>query len=113
MCIRDRNGGGGRSGGRRSARVKLDGRVAIVTGTSPNIGGGIAQGLAAEGARVVCVDIAADNAGQCADWIRRTGGEAIAVTADVTDEPQVEAMVARAREAFGHADVLVNNAGIL
>jgi NAD(P)-dependent dehydrogenase (short-subunit alcohol dehydrogenase family) len=93
--------------------VKLAGRVAVVTGTSPNIGGGIAEGLAGEGARVVCVDAVADNATQCADWIRGRGGEAMAVTADVTDEPQVEAMVARAREAFGGVDVLVANAGIL
>ena len=93
--------------------MKLAGRVAVVTGTSPNIGGGIAEGLAGEGARVVCVDAVADNATQCADWIRGRGGEAVAVTADVTDEPQVEAMVARAREAFGGVDVLVANAGIL
>ena len=93
--------------------MKLENRVAIVTGTSPNIGGGIAEGLAGEGARVVCVDAVADNAGQCAEWIRSRGGEATAVTADVTDEPQVEAMVARAREAYGGVDVLVNNAGIL
>jgi NAD(P)-dependent dehydrogenase (short-subunit alcohol dehydrogenase family) len=93
--------------------VKLAGKVAIVTGTSPNIGGGIAEGLAAEGARVVCVDIAADNAEQCAAAIVRRGGQAIGVTCDVTDEAQVQAMVARAREAYGGVDVLVNNAGIL
>jgi len=93
--------------------VKLAGHVAIVTGTSPNIGGGIAEGLAAEGARVVCADALADNAAQCAEWIRGRGGEAVAVTADVTDEAQVEAMVARARDAYGGVDVLVNNAGIL
>jgi len=93
--------------------VKLAGRVAIVTGTSPNIGGGIAGGLADEGARVVCVDAVADNAAQCAEWIRGRGGEATAVVADVTDEPQVEAMVARASEAYGGVDVLVANAGIL
>jgi NAD(P)-dependent dehydrogenase (short-subunit alcohol dehydrogenase family) len=93
--------------------VRLAGRVAIVTGTSPNIGGGIAEGLADEGARVVCVDVAPDNAQQCADWIRRRGGDALGVACDVTDEAAVEAMVARAREAYGGVDVLVNNAGIL
>jgi NAD(P)-dependent dehydrogenase (short-subunit alcohol dehydrogenase family) len=93
--------------------VRLAQKIAIVTGTSPNIGGGIAEGLAAEGATVVCVDVAADNAGQCAEAIRRNGGRALGVTCDVTDEGQVEAMVTRVREAYGGVDVLVNNAGIL
>ena len=93
--------------------MKLAGKVAIVTGTSPNIGGGIAQGLADEGATVVCVDVVAENAQQCAGWIESRGGRALGVTCDVTDEAQVEAMVARTREAFGGVDVLVSNAGIL
>ena len=49
--------------------MKLEGKVAIVTGTSPNIGGGIAQGLAEEGCRVACVDSVADNARQCASFL--------------------------------------------
>ena len=93
--------------------MKLTGKTAIVTGTSPNIGGGIAEGLAAEGARVVCVDVSADNAEQCAAAIRRRGGDALGLVCDVTDERQVEVMVARARDAYGAVDVLVNNAGIL
>ena len=93
--------------------MKLAGKVAIVTGTSPNIGGGIAEGLAAEGARVVCVDVSADNAEQCAAAIRRGGGQALGVVCDVTDELQVTAMVAGARDAYGAVDVLVNNAGLL
>jgi NAD(P)-dependent dehydrogenase (short-subunit alcohol dehydrogenase family) len=93
--------------------VRLAGKIAIVTGTSPNIGGGIAGGLAAEGARVACVDVAADNARQCADWIKGHGGDALGLTCDLTDEAQVQAMVGRVREAWGGVDVLVNNAGIL
>jgi NAD(P)-dependent dehydrogenase (short-subunit alcohol dehydrogenase family) len=93
--------------------VKLAGKVAIVTGTSPNIGGGIAQGLADEGATVVCVDVVADNAVQCADWIRKRGGEALGLVCDLTDEGQVEAMIGRVRDTHGHVDVLVNNAGVL
>jgi NAD(P)-dependent dehydrogenase (short-subunit alcohol dehydrogenase family) len=93
--------------------VRLAGKVAIVTGTSPNIGGGIAEGLADEGAKVVCVDLVADNARQCAESIQQRGGDALGVTCDVTDETAVAAMVARAREAYGGVDVLVNNAGIL
>jgi NAD(P)-dependent dehydrogenase (short-subunit alcohol dehydrogenase family) len=93
--------------------VKLAGKVAIVTGTSPNIGGGIAGGLADEGATVICVDVVADNATQCADWITRRGGRALGIPCDVTDEAQVQAMVARVRAEHGGVDVLVNNAGIL
>ncbi|HEX9819753.1 MAG TPA: SDR family oxidoreductase [Methylomirabilota bacterium] len=93
--------------------MRLAGKVAIVTGTSPNIGGGLAGGLADEGARVVCVDVDTGNAEQCADWIRRRGGDALAVACDVTDETQVEAMVGRARDAYGGVDVLINNAGVL
>ena len=93
--------------------MKLTGKIAIVTGTSPNIGGGIAEGLADEGAKVVCVDIVEDNAQQCAAWIRKRGGDALGLVADTTDEAQVAAMVARAREAYGGVDILVNNAGIL
>lgn len=84
-----------------------------MTGTSPNIGGGIAEGLAEEGATVVCVDLAPGNATQCAEAIKRRGGAALGITCDVTDESQVEAMVARVRDAYGGVDVLVNNAGIL
>jgi NAD(P)-dependent dehydrogenase (short-subunit alcohol dehydrogenase family) len=93
--------------------MKLAGKVAIVTGTSPNIGGGIAGGLADEGAKVVCVDVVADNAQQCAAWITKRGGDARGIVCDTTDESQVEAMVARARDAYGGVDILVNNAGIL
>ena len=93
--------------------MRLAKKIAIVTGTSPNIGGGIAEGLAEEGATVVCVDVAADNATQCAKAIKRGGGEALGLACDVTDESQVEAMVASVRDAYGGVDILVNNAGIL
>ena len=93
--------------------MRLARKIAIVTGTSPNIGGGIAEGLAEEGATVVCVDVMPDNALQCAEGIRRHGREALGLACDVTDEGQVEAMVARVRDAYGGVDILVNNAGIL
>jgi NAD(P)-dependent dehydrogenase (short-subunit alcohol dehydrogenase family) len=69
--------------------VKLQGEVALITGTSPNIGGGIAVGMAEEGAKVVCVDIQPANATRCAEHIRQRGGEGIGVVCDVTDEAQV------------------------
>ena len=92
--------------------MKLKDKVAIVTGTSPNIGGGIAEGLAAEGATLVCVDAARSNADDCARYITGTGGKAIGIVCDVCDEAQVAATVAQACAAFGRIDVLVNNAVI-
>jgi len=90
--------------------MKLEGRVAIITGTSPNIGGGISEGMAAVGAAIVCVDSREENARDCAHAIEGNGGRAIAVMCDVTDEVQVMTAIAKAREAFGGVDILVNNA---
>lgn len=92
--------------------MKLQGKVALITGTSPNIGGGIAEGLADEGAKVVCVDILPDNVNQCAAAITHSGGQAIGVVCDVTNEAQVKETIARAKEAFGGVDLLVNSAVI-
>lgn len=92
--------------------MKLAGRVAIVTGTSPNIGGGIAEALAAEGARVACVDRDSRNAEDCAAGIRKLGGEALAVTADITNEAAVVELASRVESELGPVDVLVNNAAI-
>jgi NAD(P)-dependent dehydrogenase (short-subunit alcohol dehydrogenase family) len=90
--------------------VKLAGKVALITGSSPNINGGIAYGLADEGARVVCVDLDPTYAEACAAGIRRRGGDALGLVCDVTDEAQVAAAVERARAAYGGIDVLVNGA---
>jgi NAD(P)-dependent dehydrogenase (short-subunit alcohol dehydrogenase family) len=90
--------------------MKLKDKVAIVTGTSPNIGGGIAEGLAAEGAILVAVDANAANAQDCAGYIKGIGGRALGITCDVTDEAQVKAAVDAAVAAFGKVDILVNNA---
>ena len=85
--------------------MRLEGKIAIVTGTSPNIGGGIAEGLAAEGAAVVCVDSREENARDCTQSITKSGGRAHAITCDVTDESQVAAAVAEACNEFGGVDV--------
>jgi NAD(P)-dependent dehydrogenase (short-subunit alcohol dehydrogenase family) len=92
--------------------VKLAGKVAFIAGTSPNIGGGIAEGMADEGAKIVCVDVNPDYANRCAEAITKRGGQAVGVRCDVTNETQVEAAVARAKEAFGGVDILVNGAVI-
>ena len=92
--------------------MMLKDKVALVTGTSPNIGGGIAEGLAEAGTAIVAVDVQVENAADCARYINSTGGRAIGITADVTDEAQVEAAVAAAVAAFGAVDILVNGAAI-
>ncbi len=92
--------------------MKLAGRVAIVTGTSPNIGGGIAEGLAAEGAAVACIDLDPRNAEDCAAAIRAQGRRALGVAADVTVEESVAEAVRRATDGLGPIDILVNNAAI-
>jgi NAD(P)-dependent dehydrogenase (short-subunit alcohol dehydrogenase family) len=89
---------------------RLDGKVAIVTGTSPNIGGAFAAGLAAEGAKVVCTDLSADVANACADKIMADGGEAFAAVGDVTEPAHATDVVAGALARWGHVDVLINNA---
>jgi NAD(P)-dependent dehydrogenase (short-subunit alcohol dehydrogenase family) len=92
--------------------MRLAGRVAIVTGTSPNIGGGIAEALAAEGALVACVDNVAANAEDCAAGIRKLGGAALGVVADIASEAGALAMAERVAAELGAVDVLVNNAAI-
>ena len=71
--------------------MRLADKVAAITGTSPNIGGGIAEALAAEGAAVACIDAVAANAEDCAAALRKGGARSIAVTADVAAEPDVAA----------------------
>lgn len=92
--------------------MKLKGKVAIVTGTSPNIGGGIAEELAADGAAVVCVDANAGNANDAAAYLNSHGGRALGLTCDVCDEAKVQTAVELAVKQFGGVDILVNNAAI-
>ncbi|WP_233356173.1 SDR family NAD(P)-dependent oxidoreductase [Henriciella aquimarina] len=90
--------------------MKLEGRVALVTGVSPNIGGGIVEELWAEGAHIAAVDADAANANDCANYISRNGGQSLAIVCDVTDETQVSQAVDQTIKHFGQIDILVNNA---
>ncbi|MET0977049.1 MAG: SDR family oxidoreductase [Leifsonia sp.] len=93
--------------------MRLADKKAIVTGGAGGIGRATAIALAAEGASVAVVDLQADAAEAIAAEIRDAGGEAIAIVADVSDEHDIERVVATTVEAFGGVDVVFNNAGII
>ena len=89
---------------------RVDGKVAIVTGSSRGIGRSIAEHLAAYGAKVV---ISSRKQGPCeevAQAIRASGGEAIAVPASIAEKAQLEHLIAQTRNQFGQIDILVCNA---
>ena len=93
--------------------ISLAGKVALVTGAGPNIGGGIALALARYGATVACNDIDPAAADAAVERIERNGGRAIAVPGDVTDEDQVHGSVERVVGELGGIDILDNNAALL
>ena len=84
----------------------LDGRVAIVTGAAQGIGRAIAEGLAAEGARIVVADL------QGAEAAAQAFPDGVGLTVDVADEAATQRMAADALERCGRIDILVNNAGL-
>jgi NAD(P)-dependent dehydrogenase (short-subunit alcohol dehydrogenase family) len=96
-----------------SVEVSLEGKVALVTGAGPNIGSGIALALARYGAKVACNDVDEHAATASAGRIERQGGEALAVTGDVTSEDDVKRYVGEVLDAYGRIDILINNAALL
>ncbi len=92
--------------------TQLQGKVAIVTGSSNGIGRGIAETFAAEGAKTVLVARRAELLDEVAAGIKSRGGEALPVPSDLTREDAVTALFATVQKTYGRLDVLVNNAGI-
>ncbi len=92
--------------------MRLEGKVAVVTGASRGIGRAIAERLAAEGARVVVNHRAsAEQAQEVVAAIQAQGGEAIVIQADVSDFDQAHELIKTTLKQMGRIDVLVNNAG--
>ena len=92
--------------------MKMQDKIAIVTGSAAGIGKEIAITYAREGAKVVIADMNKDAAEATAQELRGTGARAMSVAMDVTSEDQVNAGVAEVVTAWGGVDVLVSNAGI-
>lgn len=92
--------------------LKLEKKVAVVTGAGRGIGRGIALTLAEEGSYVVVNDIDGTVANEVAEEIVSMGSRSLAVKADITDANEVNKMVSLALKEFGTVDILVNNAGI-
>ena len=93
--------------------MKLEGRVAVVTGGAQGIGAACARAMAAEGARVVVADVNEEAGAALARALADAGGQARFCRADVSAAADAERLVRFAVETFGAVDILVNNAGIV
>lgn len=92
--------------------MKLENKVAIITGSTRGIGRATAKLFAAEGAKVVVVGTNAELGENCVAEIKTDGGEAVFCKTDVTSEESLSALVKAALDTYGRIDILVNNAGV-
>jgi 3-oxoacyl-[acyl-carrier protein] reductase len=92
--------------------MRLNGKVAVITGAGQGLGRAYALRFVQEGARVVVADIHEDNARRVADEVQDRGGAGLVVKADVSDPASARDVVQRSVDRFGRVDVLVNNAAI-
>jgi NAD(P)-dependent dehydrogenase (short-subunit alcohol dehydrogenase family) len=92
--------------------MRLKDKVALITGGGSGIGKASSLLFAKEGASVVVVDLKKETAEETAEEIRKSGGQAKAITADVSKAKDAEAMVAFAEKSFGRLNVVFNNAGV-
>lgn len=92
---------------------RLEGKRAIVTGAGAGIGRGVAIKLAQEGASVGVLDVNLETAEMTASMIAKSGGQAMAVRANVADESEVADAVAKVESQFGGLDTLIPNAGVM
>ncbi len=92
--------------------MRLQGKIALVTGAGSGFGEGIATRFALEGARVMVNDVARDAGERVAAAIRKAGGEAHFTYGDVSSGPDVQGLLQAAKTHFGGLDIVVNNAGV-
>ena len=92
--------------------MRLQGKVAVVTGGAQGIGGAIALGLGHEGAKVVVADLQADKARGVVNELLALGSEAIPVEVNVANESSVKRLANTTFDRFGRVDILVNDAGV-
>ena len=92
--------------------MRLENKVAIITGSGSGMGAASAKIFAKEGAKVVVADLNESAAKNVAEEIQAAGGDAISVKVDVTDNAQLDRMVEACIEKYGRIDILFNNAGM-
>jgi NAD(P)-dependent dehydrogenase (short-subunit alcohol dehydrogenase family) len=92
--------------------MRLEGKIAIVTGAARGIGFSVAWAFAREGAAVAIADVNEAGAKLAAETLQKAGARSLAVAVDVADPASVAAMVAAVLEAYGRIDLLMNNAGV-
>jgi NAD(P)-dependent dehydrogenase (short-subunit alcohol dehydrogenase family) len=93
--------------------MRLDGKIAVITGTANGIGRASALRFAEEGASIVGADVSSDANADTARMVEEAGGKMIEVTVDVIDDESVAAMFATAQQRFGRVDIIFNNAGVM
>lgn len=93
--------------------MKLEGKVAVVTGAASGMGKAIAQVFAKEGAKVIVADLNIAGAEQVAEEIVKNGGTAKAIEVNVAKLADIENMIDTVVNEFGTLNILVNNAGIM
>lgn len=92
--------------------MKLENKVALITGSASGMGKGEAIAFAREGAKVIVADLNKEAAEEVVKEIENNNGQALAIEVDLTKEDEVESMIKQAKDKFGKIDILVNNAGV-
>lgn len=93
--------------------MRLEGKIAVITGTASGIGRATALRFAAEGAAIVGADVSADANTATTELVQGAGGKMVATTVDVADPASVAELFRRAESEFGRVDIIFNNAGVM